>query len=108
MRGSGPPRVSGRGYRGGRGGGVGYRRYYANTDQDIHPSLNGEYPPDYPADFSTLYPVNPEFIMPYVSQTYYPVTYAPPPNAVLEDGQLKSAYVPVEESIVIDMVKKQV
>lgn len=98
----GAPRGSGRGgFRGGRGG---YRRY--NSD-DAHSAPNGDYH-DYPSDFTTLFPVSTEFVMPYVSQTFYPVTFAPPPSAVVDDGQVKTAYVPVSEEIIIDMVKKQV
>jgi hypothetical protein len=106
----GPRGGGGRGYRGsGRGG---YRRYNSNGE-DAHSTPNGEFH-DFPADFTTLpsmYPVTPEFIMPYVSapQAFYPVTFVPPPaSAVVDDAQLNAAFVPVDEAVVVDMVRKQV
>lgn len=74
---------------------------------------------DYPPDYTTLPPMYPvtEFIMPYMTTNgYFPATYTPPPTsgAVVDDAQLPittaaTTYVqlPVDETVVNDMVKKQ-
>lgn len=95
--GGGAPR-GGRGYRGGRGGG--YRRYNSN-DQDAQSAPTGDYH-DYPTDFTTLFPVTPEFIMPYVTQSYYPVSLSSPAR---ENGQQKSTE---DDPVIIALVKNQV
>lgn len=101
-RGNGGNR-GGRGFRGGRGG----VRRYNSADQEGHSVPNGTFH-DYPAEFTTLYPVPPDFAMPYVTPAFYPVPFAPPPAAIMEDAQVKSGYVSVDETVIGDMVRKQV
>jgi len=94
--------------RGGRGG------FYRRNQRDENDPLSSSAPvgdyTDYPSDFTTLPPVFsavPEFIMPYVTPTFYQVPFTPPARAVVEEGQIASAFVPVDEAIVTEMVKKQ-
>jgi len=102
MRGRGGPRVT----RGNGGNGF-YRRNYSREEpEQPGVSSNGDYP-DFPSDFTTLplYPVVPEFIMPYVPP-YYQAPYVPP-AAVVKNAQIAPAFVPVDEPLIVEMVKKQ-
>lgn len=105
MRGRGAP--LGRG--GSRGGGY-YRRQYRDENDPLSSSAPGGDYTDYPPEFTTLapvFPVVPEFIMPYVTPAYYQAPFTPPACAVVEDGQIASSFVPVDQAIVTEMVKKQ-
>jgi hypothetical protein len=106
-------RGRGGGPRPGRGGGGSgfYRRNYSRDDAE-HQSTSsapGDFN-DYPTDFTTLpiYPVVPEYIMPYVTPAYYQAPFVPPPaHAVVKNTQMAPAFVPVDKEVVTEMVKKQ-
>lgn len=117
MRHNYQPRGRGRANNSVRGGGRSRQRgghYWSYRDapasENILSAQNGhEDYQDYPADYTTLPPLYPmtEFVMPYTNEAYYPTGYTPPQGPVVEDPQLAAGYVPVEASILLEMVKKQ-
>jgi len=76
---------------------------------ETSPELKGvgdEYA-DYSTDYTTLPPMYPvtEFIMPYL---FTPVFTPQPSGALVEETQITtSAYVPVDEAVLSDMIRKQ-
>lgn len=106
--------------RGGRGR-FGTSQYWGYSRENSSPSEiiiatspqghGEEFCQDFPADYTTLPPLYPmtEFVMPYSTDPYY-AARAPnytPPQASVDEAQLVSGYVPVDATVLLEMVKKQ-
>lgn len=101
-------------FRGGRGGVQNNRRFpsFQKDHLDHRTAVHQDTYTDYPPDFTTLSAMFPasEFIMPYVTHAFGPPAFVTsslggPPLVAPEPG---TPFVPQEEnSVLIDMVKKQ-
>jgi hypothetical protein len=67
---------------------------------------------DYPAYYTTLPPLYPmtEFVMPYTNDAFYSTNFSPPLGTAVvadDDAQLVAGYVPVDDAVLLEMVRKQ-
>ncbi|ODN01605.1 La-related protein 1 [Orchesella cincta] len=121
-------RMRGGGYRGRGGSRGGMRRHNNNVSRnslnmingiDVLAATAGADFTDYPPDFTTLTPMYPavsEFIMPYVTNGYFPTPFSPPP-VLVEHEPIPIAVNPVPVPVpapvdnitmLIDLVRTQI
>jgi len=105
------------GHHRGRGGHIhrankGYSHQFQQNNHEQDPALHANGRDDYvefPGDYATLSPVfaaPSEFIMPYVAGGYYPPPF-PAPLTPIADGSTLPPFVPVDSTVLMDLVRKQ-